>query len=82
MLTIYSPEQIERTFRMALDDADMIITSGGVSMGEHDFIKSIIERKLHGKIHFGRVNVKPGFVFSFLFIKAEVQETDDVCYAE
>jgi len=36
----------------------IIITSGGVSMGEMDLIKPYIEKK--GKILFGRVNMKPG----------------------
>lgn len=42
------------------DQVDYVITSGGVSMGEKDFLKSIIERDLHGEIHFGRVRMKPG----------------------
>ena len=29
-------------------------------MGEKDFLKSTIERTLGGKIHFGRISVKPG----------------------
>lgn len=39
---------------------DVIITSGGVSMGELDLLKPTIERSLGGTIHFGRVNMKPG----------------------
>jgi gephyrin len=42
------------------DSIDVLITTGGVSMGETDFLKSVIERKLNGTIHFGRVNMKPG----------------------
>jgi gephyrin len=38
----------------------MVITSGGVSMGELDLLKPTIERTLGGIIHFGRVNMKPG----------------------
>ena len=40
--------------------ADVIITSGGVSMGELDLLKPTIERQLGGTIHFGRVSMKPG----------------------
>ena len=39
---------------------DVVITSGGVSMGELDLLKPTIERSLGGTIHFGRVSMKPG----------------------
>jgi len=39
---------------------DIIVTSGGVSMGELDLLKPTIERSLGGTIHFGRVSMKPG----------------------
>ncbi|EGE01313.1 molybdenum cofactor biosynthesis protein [Trichophyton equinum CBS 127.97] len=39
---------------------DVIITTGGVSMGELDLLKPTIERQLGGTIHFGRVSMKPG----------------------
>lgn len=39
---------------------DVIITTGGVSMGELDLLKPIIERAIGGTIHFGRVAMKPG----------------------
>lgn len=46
--------------RKGLDEADIIITTGGTSMGEADLLKPIIEHELGGKIHFGRVAMKPG----------------------
>lgn len=39
---------------------DVIVTTGGVSMGEMDLLKPTIERSLGGTIHFGRVSMKPG----------------------
>lgn len=39
---------------------DVIVTTGGVSMGELDLLKPTIERVLGGTIHFGRVSMKPG----------------------
>lgn len=51
-------ELMEKKFHEALSHSDIIITSGGVSMGERDFIKPLLEK--YGKIHFGRVNMKPG----------------------
>lgn len=46
--------------RDALSKADVLITTGGVSMGELDLLKPTIERSLGGTIHFGRVSMKPG----------------------
>ncbi|KAI1416914.1 gephyrin [Hypoxylon sp. FL1857] len=51
---------LEETLRDALRQVDLIITTGGVSMGELDLLKPTIERSLGGTIHFGRVAMKPG----------------------
>ena len=50
--------EIERIFRAALAEADALITSGGVSVGEHDFVKNVLERL--GEVNFWRVAMKPG----------------------
>ncbi|KAK3988526.1 MoaB/Mog domain-containing protein [Cladorrhinum sp. PSN332] len=54
------PGSLEETLRSALRQVDLLITTGGVSMGELDLLKPTIERSLGGIIHFGRVNMKPG----------------------
>ncbi|TVY20725.1 Gephyrin [Lachnellula arida] len=54
------PGALEEHLRDALRRVDVIITSGGVSMGELDLLKPTIERSLGGTIHFGRVSMKPG----------------------
>lgn len=54
------PGKLEQTLRDAMRSVDVIITSGGVSMGELDLLKPTIERQLGGTIHFGRVSMKPG----------------------
>ena len=41
-----------------LTECDILITSGGVSMGEKDLIKPYLES--HGEVIFGRLNMKPG----------------------
>lgn len=51
---------LEETLRDALRRVDLVITTGGVSMGELDLLKPTIERALGGTIHFGRVAMKPG----------------------
>lgn len=45
------------------DDVDLIISSGGVSMGAYDFVRIIIEK--HGSLNFWRVNMKPGKPLAF-----------------
>ena len=50
--------ETERIFRAALAEADALITSGGVSVGEHDVVKTVLERL--GEINFWRVAMKPG----------------------
>ncbi|MEZ4866832.1 MAG: molybdopterin-binding protein [Caldilineaceae bacterium] len=51
--------QIER----GLHEADVLLTSGGVSMGELDLIKPLLAGK--GTIHFGRIRMKPGKPLTF-----------------
>lgn len=57
-----SPTKLTDTLRRGAQEADIILTTGGTSMGESDFLKPIIERDLEGSIHFGRVAMKPGKV--------------------
>jgi gephyrin len=54
------PGTLEETLRDSLRKVDVVITTGGVSMGELDLLKPTIERSLGGTIFFGRVAMKPG----------------------
>jgi molybdopterin molybdotransferase len=47
----------------ALDAADVLVTSGGVSVGTHDLVKPLLESL--GTVHVGRVKLKPGKPFTF-----------------
>lgn len=61
------PDQLEDTRRaleQALAQSDAVITSGGVSVGECDFVKPAVE-SLGGKLDFWRVAIKPGKPFVF-----------------
>lgn len=40
--------------------ADVIVSTGGVSMGEKDLLKKVLKEDFDSKILFGRVNLKPG----------------------
>lgn len=56
--------QLDGTVQRALDGgADVVITSGGVSMGDTDLVKPLLERL--GTVHFGRVLMKPGKPLTF-----------------
>jgi gephyrin len=72
------PGDLEETLRDALRKVDVIITSGGVSMGELDLLKPTIERSLGGTIHFGRVSMKPGKPTTFATIPVKSSSGDRV----
>ena len=55
--------QFEKAFLEAQKQADLVITSGGVSVGEADFTKHILEKV--GKINFWKIAIKPGKPFAF-----------------
>jgi len=48
-------------------DSDMLITTGGVSMGDYDVVKDILAKE--GEIGFWRVRMKPGKPLAFGSIK-------------
>jgi len=56
-------EDIEKAFNQAASYADVIITSGGVSVGEADYIKEILG--MLGKVDFWKVAIKPGRPLAF-----------------
>ncbi|KAI9724042.1 MAG: hypothetical protein M1812_000760 [Candelaria pacifica] len=62
------PGALEESIRGAFRKVDVVITTGGVSMGELDLLKPTIERSLGGTIHFGRVAMKPGKPTTFATI--------------
>jgi molybdopterin molybdotransferase len=50
--------------RRAFEECDTVVTSGGVSVGEFDFVKAAFQ-KLGGHLDFWRVAIKPGKPFVF-----------------
>ncbi len=52
------PEELEAGLARAAEGADLIITSGGVSVGEADYLLEVAERL--GKVDFWSVAIKPG----------------------
>jgi molybdopterin molybdotransferase len=57
------PELLTQTFNKAQSLADVVITSGGVSVGEADYTKTVLESL--GEINFWQIAMKPGKPFAF-----------------
>ncbi|KAM3424046.1 hypothetical protein BST61_g11403 [Cercospora zeina] len=71
------PGALEESIRSAMRKCDVIVTSGGVSMGELDLLKPTIERQLGGTIHFGRVSMKPGKPTTFATVPCKSNTGED-----
>ena len=52
------PALLEKAFRDAAATADVVITSGGVSVGEADFVKVLLNKL--GEVVFWKIAMKPG----------------------
>ncbi|MBX9668495.1 MAG: molybdopterin molybdotransferase MoeA [Candidatus Obscuribacterales bacterium] len=53
-------EAVLEAFTEALEHADVVVSAGGVSVGEHDFVKTVLEEDLKVNTVFWRVAIKPG----------------------
>jgi molybdopterin molybdotransferase len=58
-ITVDDEDKLYRIIRKGLDENDVLILSGGVSMGEFDFIPGTLE-KLNVKREFHKAAIKPG----------------------
>ncbi|KAL6527869.1 calnexin Cnx1 [Orobanche minor] len=57
-------QEIERIFDKAFSSGiDILLTSGGVSIGDRDFVKPLLEKR--GKLYFHKVCMKPGKPLTF-----------------
>lgn len=58
------PDSVRAILGEALaQDADLIVSSAGVSVGALDFVRSVVEE--HGQLEFWRVNMRPGKPVAF-----------------
>ncbi|KAH7926809.1 hypothetical protein BV22DRAFT_1118682 [Leucogyrophana mollusca] len=65
------PDDIDahvQAIQKGLRSADLLLTTGGTSMGASDLLKPVIERNFGGVVHFGRVTMKPGKPTTFASI--------------
>ncbi|WP_345334155.1 molybdopterin molybdotransferase MoeA [Ferrimonas pelagia] len=56
-------DQIRAAFAKADAEADVVVTSGGVSVGEADYIKLVLDEL--GQVNFWKLAIKPGKPFAF-----------------
>lgn len=64
-------EKVE--IKKALEEAqkcDLILTTGGVSMGEYDFVKEVLD-EMGAKLHFWKVKQRPGHPLAFWTLKGK-----------
>ncbi len=62
-----TPGALEAKVEHGLREADVLLTSGGVSMGELDLLKPLLEAR--GTVHFGRLRMKPGKPLTFATVE-------------
>lgn len=74
------PEQLQKAIRDARSQADVVLSSGGVSVGDYDYVEQILEA-LGGTLHIRQVAVKPGKPLTVAtFDKASSEDTDASLY--
>lgn len=55
--------EIERRLTSAVESCDAVLTSGGVSMGDYDYIKTVLDRI--GRMRWMQVAIRPAKPFAF-----------------
>lgn len=73
-----SPESLEAAMLEAADQADVIITSGGVSVGEADFTKQVMAKL--GEVEFWKIAMRPGRPMAFGTIKKPYSQRSAVLF--
>jgi molybdopterin molybdotransferase len=63
------PALLEKTLLSATASHDVIITSGGVSVGEADYMKALLAK--HGEVLFWKMNMKPGRPLAYGIVHTE-----------
>ncbi len=59
--------KLEKKFLLASKKSDFIITTGGVSVGEADFVRDVLKKV--GRINFWKISIKPGRPLAYGKIK-------------
>ena len=62
---------LERMIRTGLENCDVLVTSGGVSMGEFDLLEKVMVEVFGASVKFGRIHMKPGKPTTFFVLNSE-----------
>ena len=57
------PDALRSAYQRAAEEADMIVSTGGVSMGDYDYVKQVLGEL--GSVEFWKVAMQPGKPFAF-----------------
>ncbi|MGM0607372.1 MAG: molybdopterin molybdotransferase MoeA [Candidatus Muiribacteriota bacterium] len=63
-------DKTKKTLKESIEKSDIVITIGGISMGDYDFVGDALN-KLKCSEHFRKVNVRPGKPFSYFKFKSK-----------
>ena len=66
---------LTQSLRSALDECNVILSTGGISMGESDVMEHVLVEQLGGTIHFGRLHMKPGKPTTFVTLSNQGRQT-------
>jgi len=69
---------LEKAVVAALGKVDILVLSGGVSMGARDFVKPLLAKL--GQVHFGRLNMKPGKPTTFATVRQQNTTLDKLVF--
>jgi len=67
------PVQLQAAIDRAIAEADAVVTSGGVSMGDADYIRELLAKR--GEVAFWQVAMRPGRHFAFGPLRGEAGKT-------
>jgi molybdopterin molybdotransferase len=73
-----TPEDLRNAFTLASQQADVIISSGGVSVGEADFTKQIMDEL--GEVGFWKIAMRPGRPMAFGSLKPISPKTNPTVF--
>ncbi len=62
---------LKEKMKYAFEHADMVISSGGASVGDYDFVEDIL-KEIGANIHFTKVSIKPGKPVTFATYKEKL----------
>ena len=59
-IAIDDPQILLDKLKESLSDIDILVTTGGVSMGDRDLLRQVLVEDLNAELQFARVHMKPG----------------------